>query len=174
MRLARVSMCIVLLYMVCHLPKLLPTLLELIYQDPEVGCKVWKLESWPFFSRKFLISSKSPIYCWQSTVASTSPFTSSPAEPVSAPSWQSGKDRRQVQITGEGGGSAAPPLFAANLRLHSWYFFPNKNIQLITVSWDVVFQSQPSSYSSWEKAQCSCRDNIQLQHTSDSRWDIQN
>ena len=40
MRLARVSMCIVLLYMICHLPKLLPTLLELIYADPEVGWKV--------------------------------------------------------------------------------------------------------------------------------------
>ena len=40
MRLARVSMCIVLLYMICHLPKLLPTLLELIFQDPEVWCRV--------------------------------------------------------------------------------------------------------------------------------------
>ena len=36
LRLARVSMSIVILYMVCHAPKLLPSLLELIHGDPKV------------------------------------------------------------------------------------------------------------------------------------------
>ena len=48
MRLARVSMSIVLVYMICHLPKLLPTLLELICKDPEVGRKVKKFEKISF------------------------------------------------------------------------------------------------------------------------------
>ena len=39
LRLARVSMCIVILYMVCHAPKLLPTLLELLQGDPKVQFK---------------------------------------------------------------------------------------------------------------------------------------
>ena len=39
LRLARVSMCIVILYMVCHAPKLLPTLLELLQEDPKVQFK---------------------------------------------------------------------------------------------------------------------------------------
>ena len=37
-RLARVSMAIVLLYLVCHTPKLVPSLCEILYGDPEVGC----------------------------------------------------------------------------------------------------------------------------------------
>ena len=35
-RLARVSMAIVLLYLVCHTPKLVPSLCEILYGDPEV------------------------------------------------------------------------------------------------------------------------------------------
>ena len=37
LRLARVSLGIVLLYIVCHSPKLVPTMCEIIYGDPKVG-----------------------------------------------------------------------------------------------------------------------------------------
>ena len=37
LRLARVSLCIVLLYMVCHSPKLVPTVCEILYEDAKVG-----------------------------------------------------------------------------------------------------------------------------------------
>jgi hypothetical protein len=37
LRLARVSLGIVLLYMVCHSPKLVPTLCEIVYGDAKVG-----------------------------------------------------------------------------------------------------------------------------------------
>ena len=37
-RLARVSMAIVLLYLVCHTPKLVPSLCEILYGDPKVWC----------------------------------------------------------------------------------------------------------------------------------------
>ena len=37
LRLARVSLCIVLLYMVCHSPKLVPTVCEIVYGDAKVS-----------------------------------------------------------------------------------------------------------------------------------------
>ena len=46
LRLARVSLCIVFLYMACHSPKLVLTMCEIVYQDTKVGkgskprCKV--------------------------------------------------------------------------------------------------------------------------------------
>ena len=39
-RLARVSMAIVLLYLVCHTPKLVPSLCEILYGDPKVGAVI--------------------------------------------------------------------------------------------------------------------------------------
>ena len=38
LRLARVSLGIVLLYMVCHLPKMVPTVCEIVYKDAKVCC----------------------------------------------------------------------------------------------------------------------------------------
>ena len=37
LRLARVSLAIVLLYMVCHSPKLVPTVCEIVYKDAKVS-----------------------------------------------------------------------------------------------------------------------------------------
>ena len=51
LRLARVSLCIVLLYMVCHSPKLVPTVCEILFEDAKVG-RVW---------------ATSKMYIWHST-----------------------------------------------------------------------------------------------------------
>ena len=40
LRLARVSLGIVVLYMLCHSPKLLPTVCEIMYKDAKVGSYV--------------------------------------------------------------------------------------------------------------------------------------
>ena len=41
LRLARVSLGIVVLYMLCHSPKLLPTVCEIVYKDAKVGSHVF-------------------------------------------------------------------------------------------------------------------------------------
>ena len=48
LRLARVSMGIVLLYMVCHSPKLVPTVCEIVYKDAKVGCIQFTYEVVPW------------------------------------------------------------------------------------------------------------------------------